>query len=218
MSSKLAIPNCIFKSSLFSFLLTMTFCFTSYQSSLGQEAIPKETLDSLKAATVYVRVTSGRSGGSGSGFLIGKKNGYAYIITNEHVVKKAKGYHDRRVEVDFFRGTKKRRSFKATVLSEDPSRDLAVLRIKDHEEIPDQISLKSKKEVRETQGVFILGFPFGEALATNRQAPKNRYRGENANSTDNITTNPASKVYAIAGLIKDGFAMNSLTDPRQCHR
>jgi len=103
--------------------------------------------------------------------LIGKKNGYAYIITNEHVVKKAKGYHDRRVEVDFFSGTKKRRSFKATVLSEDPSRDLAVLRIKDHEEIPDQISLKSKKEVRETQGVFILGFPFGKALATNRLGP-----------------------------------------------
>ena len=92
------------------------------------------------------------------------------MVTNEHVVKQ-RGRRERTVEVDFFSGTKKRRIFRAKVLSEDASRDLAVLRIENHEELPEPIALDSSTEIRETQGVFILGFPFGDALATNRLGP-----------------------------------------------
>jgi len=127
-------------------------------------------LETLKAATVFVRVDMGRVAGTGSGFLIEKKGDYAYIVTNEHVVRQ-EGRVERTVEVDFSSGTKNRRSFEATVLSEDPYRDLAVLRITNHKELPKPIALKSTQKVRETQSVFIFGFPFGEALATNRLGP-----------------------------------------------
>ena len=161
--------NYSLRSSLRPILLVATYCLMSLQSVSGQ-AIPQETLTALKAATVYVRVDMGPLAGTGSGFLIGKEGKYAFLVTNEHVVKQ-RGRRERTVEVDFFSGTKKRRIFRAKVLSEDASRDLAVLRIENHEELPEPIALDSSTEIRETQGVFILGFPFGDALATNRLGP-----------------------------------------------
>ena len=150
--------------------LIATCILVPLQAANAQEAISETMLESLKAATVFVRVDMGHVGGTGSGFLINKKGDYAYIVTNEHVVRR-EGRGRRTVEVDFFSGTTNRRSFEATVLSEDASRDLAVLRIANHKDIPKPISLKPTHKVRETQSVFIFGFPFGDALATNRLGP-----------------------------------------------
>ena len=135
----------------------------------GQEAIPKQTLNKLKAATVYIRVSMGPESGSGSGFLFKKDKRFAYIITNEHVVKQ-EGRFERTVEVDFFSGTAGRKALPAIVLSEDESRDLAVLKVP-NKNLPEPINLKPSQEITETEGVYILGFPFGGALATNERGP-----------------------------------------------
>jgi len=141
----------------------------SFGRASGQEAIPEQTLQSLKDATVFVRVTMGSESGSGSGFLIGTQDEFAFIITNEHVVRK-RGQAKRVVTVDFFSGTKKRKRLNAMVLSEDKSRDLAVLKVK-NEDLPKPIKLISTTRIRETLPVYILGFPFGEALSTSRVGP-----------------------------------------------
>ena len=136
---------------------------------IAQEAIPESTLKALKDATVFIRVDSGSQSGSGSGFLIGKRGQSAYIVTNEHVVRPRGGF-GRSVKVDFFSGTKARKTFVASVVSEDESRDLAVLKIK-NDDLPEPISLKSPNKIRETVPIYILGFPFGDALSTNRRGP-----------------------------------------------
>ena len=149
------------------FLLMGLLCFSG--AVHAQDVIPKKTLTKLKDATVFIRVSQGRQGGTGSGFLFKKDKKFAYIITNEHVVRK-EGRVERVVEVDFYSGTANRRAMPAEVVSEDDSRDLAVLKVA-NEDLPEPIDLKSSKEIVETQSVFILGFPFGDALATNRRGP-----------------------------------------------
>lgn len=148
-------------------IAVLTLCWLDQASS--QESIPDDTLQKLKGGTVFVRVDMGAESGTGSGFLIDKKGEFAYLVTNEHVVRQ-RGRVKRSVYVDFFSGTRKKKSLQATVLSEDRSRDLAVLRI-ENDDLPTPISLKSSTKIRETQAVYILGFPFGEALATNRLGP-----------------------------------------------
>ena len=149
------------------FLLVGLFCFSG--AIHAQDFIPRKTLTKLKDATVYIRVSQGRQSGTGSGFLFKKDKKFAYIITNEHVVRQ-EGRVERVVEVDFFSGTANRRALPAEVVSEDDSRDVAVLKVA-NEDLPEPINLEPSQEVAETQSVFILGFPFGEALATNRRGP-----------------------------------------------
>ena len=149
------------------FLILASAASTSH--SIAQDAIPEATLKHLKDATVFIRVDQHSRSSTGSGFLIGKRDRNAYIITNEHVVRQ-RGHVRRRVEVDFSSGSKNRKTFVAEVLSEDRDRDLAVLRIL-NKDLPDPIKLKSKNKVRETLPVFMLGFPFGDALSTNKLGP-----------------------------------------------
>lgn len=138
-------------------------------SSYAQDAVPEEILNSVKEATVFVRVTQGRRSSTGSGFLIRKIDGWAYIVTNEHVVR-TREKQSRTVQVDFNSGSKNRKTFLARVVSEDKSRDLAVLKIKNRD-LPKPISLTSPNVIRETVTVHILGYPFGKALSTSRNGP-----------------------------------------------
>lgn len=150
-------------------VLALIFCMTGSGFVMAQDSIPENTLKALKDATVFVRVETGNEGSTGSGFLIGKQKEYAYIVTNEHVIRR-QGRASRTVEVDFFSGTRERKSLEATVVSEDESRDLAVLRVR-NDSLPNPVKLSSSNEIRETLPVYILGFPFGESLSTNRSGP-----------------------------------------------
>ena len=138
-------------------------------SSFAQDAVPEKILNSVKEATVFIRVTQGRRSSTGSGFLIRKIDDWAYIVTNEHVVR-TWGKQSRTVQVDFNSGSKNRKTFLARVVSEDKSRDLAVLKIKNRD-LPKPISLTSPNVIRETVTVHILGYPFGKALSTSRNGP-----------------------------------------------
>ena len=50
-------------------------------------SLPPDVLDKLKAATVFVKVVTPRGVSSGSGFVLRKDAGDAYIVTNHHVVE-----------------------------------------------------------------------------------------------------------------------------------
>ena len=153
-------------------LLAVVLVGSLAHNCFAQRAISETTLASLKGATVFVRVNQGNRASTGSGFLIGKTDDWGYIVTNEHVVRArgARGKKSRSVEVDFNSGSGNRKTFFARVVSEDKSRDLAVLKIK-NKDLPKPIPLKSSNEIRETVTVHILGYPFGEALSTSRNGP-----------------------------------------------
>jgi S1-C subfamily serine protease len=134
------------------------------------QSIPAAQLTALKAATTLVLVGTPYGDDSGSGFLIKKDDVYGYLVTNAHVVEVEPGRR-RRVSVVFYSGIpNQERVLPAEVLGEDDSRDIAILRVR-AVDLPEPIKLSSTEPVQETMRVFVLGFPFGEDLATSRLHP-----------------------------------------------
>src|SRR5207248_2614110 len=76
-----------------------------------------------------------------------------------------------RISAVFNSGTREERVLPAEVLATDESRDLAVLRVKGSGGWPRPITLDEKVKPVETMQVYILGFPFGEALALRKGNP-----------------------------------------------
>ena len=98
--------------------------------------MPGQTLDELKAATAFIKITAGPVRGSGSGFLIQSDGATGYVVTNEHVINPHSGLHpDTRltapaeVTVVFWSGTRQEQSYRAEVVAADPDHDLAVLKV-----------------------------------------------------------------------------------------
>ncbi len=135
----------------------------------AQDGIPGKTLNDLKSATVFVKVEAGATAGSGSGFLIEKKWDIGYIVTNAHVVAH-KGQMAKKVECVFKSGTRDELVLSAAIVGFDDERDLAILTVRS-EGLPDPINRSAGAKVRETLPVYVLGFPFGEALATSHRNP-----------------------------------------------
>src|SRR5262245_11840829 len=146
------------------------------------DAIPVETLKHIKNATVFVKVEYQVPGvakllhGSGSGFLMKVDGTTGYIATNHHVVNPPDKLKDRVKPAGpptlvFWSGTRQERVVKAEVLASDPSRDLAILRVTDFKDLPKPIAMNPKLELIETMGVYIFGFPFGQALSTTKGNP-----------------------------------------------
>ncbi|MBZ0122058.1 MAG: serine protease, partial [Sandaracinaceae bacterium] len=95
-----------------------------------------------------VSVISGPS--SGTGFVTGEQR---WIVTNSHVIRPAARYG---VQVHFASGTMQG----ATVLLDDPSRDLAVLEIRGS--VPARpLPLGDSDQVVVGQNVLAFGSPFG---------------------------------------------------------
>ena len=90
---------------------------------------------------------------SGSGFVVDSRG---YILTNEHVVHRAKS-----VKVVF----KGEHELPATILSTDADHDLALLKVTPTRVLP-RLRLGNSSEVKRQQSVLALGFPFGEAAIT----------------------------------------------------
>jgi S1-C subfamily serine protease len=135
--------------------------------------IPKPLLDSLKAGTVYVRVLAGRSGVSGSGFVLKVDGDTALIVTNDHVAvprhkeSAAPGVRFEH-ELVFYSGRRNEFTRKGELIATDSIRDLAVLRVRGVKGVTDfPAPLNTDKApLSETMPVFILGFPFGSGLST----------------------------------------------------
>jgi S1-C subfamily serine protease len=162
--------------------------FVLFASSVrADEGLPADTLKSLKAATVYVKVEAGRLQGSGSGFLLHTDKDTALLVTNHHVVRPlvtirrvlprrppqvvTMRINDARVSVVFNSGKKGERAFPAQVLAEDEKKDLAILKITGARDLPRAISTARPPELTETMPVYVLGFPFGKALSTSKGHP-----------------------------------------------
>jgi uncharacterized protein (TIGR03067 family) len=117
----------------------------------------------VKKATTRLRVTlSDRSTVEGSGFFGGEPN---LVFTNAHVLGML-GPHGRkpsRIAVIIFSGQDNEATLDAELLGVDSRADLAVLRVPGRA-VPPPLEFSPGADLRETQEVYILGFPFGDAL------------------------------------------------------
>jgi S1-C subfamily serine protease len=130
-----------------------------------------EVVQKVKQATVYLRVTLAEGSiAQGSGFFGVEPN---IILTNAHVVGML-GMGSRPpkdIEVVHNSGEKDEKKFTAQVLAVDRRSDLAVLRVltpgvMTAPAVPPSppLEVKSARNLRETQQVWIVGFPFGARL------------------------------------------------------
>lgn len=132
-------------------------------------SLPPATLDKVKKATVLVRVKlkNGREG-SGSGFFAIEPG---TLLTNAHVVGMlhADAPPPEKVEVVLNSGERDERVYPASLVTVDQTSDLAVLRVtaEDGKALPAPLDIGLARRLRETQQVFIFGFPFGEQLGKN---------------------------------------------------
>ncbi len=143
------------------------------------------SLEELKAATVFIKVATGRIRGSGSGFLVRIEGQTGYVVTNHHAVAPepasgpARNLPLRRrlvmpppqITLVFWSGTKREQSAPARVVATDPKQDLAVLQVTGVANLPRPIAIDATPQLTETLPVTVFGFPFGELLALERANP-----------------------------------------------
>lgn len=121
----------------------------------GKEREPgsiAETVRNVAPAVVSIEVTSGRSGGVGSGVVI-ESDGY--IVTNDHVVSSAKDDKKAKITAVFTDGTRA----DAKVVGSDPKTDLAVIKVNVRN--PTVIQLGKSADLAPGDTVIAVGSPFG---------------------------------------------------------
>lgn len=130
----------------------------------GGKEMTAEVLRRVKAATVRVDVVLGRGEeGTGTGFLVHPEG---LIVTNAHVVgysRKEGNRPARAVKVVFNCGEAGQRVAAAQVYGVDGDGDLAVLRVAP-DGLPEVLPLGSSAGLRETQELFVFGFPLGDIV------------------------------------------------------
>ena len=152
----------------------------------ANEGLSPTVLAQLKEATVFVKVGAGRYKFSGSGFLLKASGSDGYVVTNNHVIDPSVSIDSRsgnstrhvtitvsnpRLDVVFRSGQQGEQSVKATVVAADKKRDLAVLKVAGVEKMPAPLELGSTTPPNETSVVYVVGFPFGQALALDKRNP-----------------------------------------------
>lgn len=154
----------------------------------ADDAIPLETVQAIKKATVYVKVRAGRVSSTGSGFLMNVEGTTGLIVTNHHVVYpnavvKAGPFPPRipkpaalsdansTVTVVFFSGTPDEVTVRAELVASDKDKDLAILKVTGVKKLPEPVSFKDPPKLVETMPIFMFGFPFGEVLAEGKENP-----------------------------------------------
>jgi len=163
----------------------------------GDDSLSPDTLQRLKDATVYVKTEIGPIAMTGSGFVIDVTGDGALIATNHHVIAKPKvlevggfvpGLRGRdqlalrklqldlaktepKLAVVFNSGTGNEQSIKAELVGGLEEPDLALLRVEGIKSPPKPIAFRYSPKPVETMSLYMLGFPFGDALATNKGNP-----------------------------------------------
>lgn len=136
----------------------------------AQDGLAPTVVESVKKASVFIKVEGEGGGASGSGFVIGGDDKTLHVATNHHVVENPGGKPGK-ITVVFDSGTKNERSFPATIAASDAERDLAILRVSGVKSPPSAIQLTDNPKLSETMPVFTFGFPFGKALASDDKSP-----------------------------------------------
>src|SRR5262249_3989867 len=133
------------------------------QNTTGQ--LTPEVLQRVKEATVYLRVRSSEGDSEGSGFFGGEAGG---ILTNAHRsgLLERNAREPTSVRVVRNKGEKNETTIPARVVAVDRDADLALLSVRDPRGgppgMPEPLLIKSAQHLRETQPVFVAGFPLGE--------------------------------------------------------
>src|ERR1043165_7527920 len=126
-------------------------------------------LAKLKAASVFVKVHAPAGERSGSGFMFRQIDGQIHVLTNDHVVR-PDGQPASAVDVVLASGMREEQVIRATVLCTDPLTDLAILSLPMARTQP-LLELSRTFILHETDPLFVLGFPFGSALAVGEANP-----------------------------------------------
>lgn len=150
------------------------FLLAVCDGATAQEALAADVLHSVTQATLFVRVPSfGPPGATlertGSGFLVYRRGEIGYVITNEHVVRDA-GTLEGALTVVLNAGRDDERGVPGRVVARDRETDLAVVRI-EAGDLPDPTLLALDAQLHETQPVFVVGYPFGQALSLGSGSP-----------------------------------------------
>ncbi len=133
-------------------------------------ALASDVLDRVKKATVYIRVAKAEGVMMGSGFF--EKNS-GFVLTNAHVLGMLEAGEPapNKVDVVLQSGEKNEKTLAGRIISVDRGSDLAVLSV-DLKTAglttpPASLTVASATGLRETQQVYVFGFPFGEGLGKN---------------------------------------------------
>lgn len=142
-------------------LLVLTACL----AARAGEGLPENILRSVKDATVLIRVKSASKEGSGTGLLYKRADQAGFLMTNAHVIKH--GNEVGLVTVLFRSGEKDEQSVEARVIAFHEESDLAILKV-EMAGLPAPISVFATPKPRETQPVYVVGFPFGPGLSISK--------------------------------------------------
>ncbi len=152
-------------------------------------------------------ISSGDNESLGSGFVIRKSRGFLFIVTNSHVIEKAKI-----IIVKFYNGSK----YKAVVVGKDSKSDIAVLKVKVDEKIKNVKPLKIGNPSLLKVGYFVLSggspynlgltFTLGIISALNRNLGISAY--ENYIQTD-AAINPGDSGGPLLNLDGEVIGMNT---------
>src|SRR5207249_3424636 len=146
----------------------------------------RDIVERIKAATVFLRVLLPDGNlAQGSGFFGGERN---LILTNAHVVGMLRPGSNRPKSIEAVRnkGTAHEKKFDAELIGLDRGWDLAVLRIQGGD-APPPLEIKSAGSLRETQRVWVAGFPLGERpgneITVNESSVSSLRRDDSGNLT-----------------------------------
>jgi hypothetical protein len=147
--------------------------------------ITSAAVQRVKAATVLVDVVAfDGTRGTGSGFFALKPG---VVITNAHVLGML-GKHagaPKSVDVVLYSGEAKETKFKAAVVGVDRDNDLAVVRV-EGDSLPAPLDVELKRQLGETQKVYVFGFPFGVQLGKNITISESSISSLRTNGTDSV--------------------------------
>ncbi|MBI3410066.1 MAG: trypsin-like peptidase domain-containing protein [Planctomycetes bacterium] len=131
------------------------------------DQIPVEVVERVKKATVHIKVTTPTGlMAEGSGFFAEP----GLVVTNAHVLGmlQARSRMPAQATVVVNSGELNEFQLSGNVLGVDSGSDLAFLRVPETQgKMPQPLKIETSQGLRETQKVFIFGFPFGSRLGKN---------------------------------------------------
>jgi S1-C subfamily serine protease len=154
----------------------------------ADDQITPDVLKKVKQATVRLRVTlADGSQVEGSGFF---GAGPGLILTNAHVLGMLRPESRKPIKIDVVvnSGEPDEKTLVGRPLGVDSTSDLAVIAVPPRD-APPSLSVATADDLKETQPLFIFGFPFGEALGKNLTVSKT--------SVSSLRTNEFGKVMKI---------------------
>ena len=205
----------------------------------AQDGLSADVVKTLKGSTVFVKTAIGPIKMSGSGFVIHVDGNTALIATNEHVIAKPKelkvgGFvpglrgRDRlylnslqraladkapAVSVVFNSGENGEQALDAKVVGAIEEIDLAILKVSGFAQAPKPIEYAKSPAPVETMPVYVLGFPFGDALSENSKNPTITIGKASVSSIRKGPTGKISKVQ-IDGSLNPGNSGGPVVDAK----